>query len=55
MDRSKIQFFDMVAALLILEFVLERTFVDTYLDYYGLLILKTFTFEQKLYMIYIFN
>ena len=42
----------MVSAQLILELVLERTFVDTYRDY-GLLILNVYSFEQKLYMIYI--
>ena len=53
-DQSKIQSFDMVSAQLILEFVLERTFVDTYRDY-GLLILNVYSFEQKLYMISIFK
>ena len=41
MDQSKIRFFDMVDARPILEFVLERTFVDIYLDY-GSLILNKF-------------
>ena len=53
-DQSKIQSFDMVSAQLILELVLERTFVDTYRDY-GLLILNVYSFEQKLYMIYILD
>ena len=52
MDLSKIRSFGMVGVQLILEFVLERTFVSTYLDY-GSLILNNFV-EQILYTYFIY-